>query len=376
MAGCLCVRGPMTQLPSFLATPKAGPDDSAVRSSVRRFKNVRIENLITALAPERVTSDALEAEMAPTYERLGIPSRCIQGLTGIVARRFWGEDTPLAEPAVDVARRCLQTAGMGEANATKRLGLLVNTSVSKEYLEPSAAALIHGDLGLSPDVENFDLSNACLGFVAGMSLAGTLIESRSIDAALVVAAESSRKVVQSTIARLLEPTSTMDDYKSFLPTLTLGSGAVAMLLVHTDFATSEKRFDGVVTGAATAHNRICMGTYDWMRTDATTLLKEGVELASRTWSDTQRALDVAPNGVDQFINHQVGATHLATLFRALSLPVDRAFLTYPEFGNMGAAALPFTLGLAEDAGKVSAGQTLALMGIGSGLNCAMAKVRW
>ena len=41
-----------------------------------------------------------------------------------------------------------------------------------------------------------------------------------------------------------------------------------------------------------------------------------------------------------------------------------------------AAGIPFTLATAVEQGRVRAGDTAMLMGIGSGLNCTMAEVRW
>ena len=52
----------------------------------------------------------------------------------------------------------------------------------------------------------------------------------------------------------------------------------------------------------------------------------------------------------------------------------RVPLTYPEFGNMGPAAVPFTL--ASIAGSITSGERVLLMGIGSGLNCAATELRW
>ena len=43
----------------------------------------------------------------------------------------------------------------------EQVGLLINTSICKDFLEPSMASLIHGDVGLGPECTNFDLANAC-----------------------------------------------------------------------------------------------------------------------------------------------------------------------------------------------------------------------
>lgn len=341
-----------------------------------RFQNVFLEALAHELAPERVTSASLEERLAPAYQRLGIPAKCMESLTGIVARRFWPEETSLAECASRVVERALQSTGREPSELKAQIGMLTSTSVSKEYLEPSLAAMIHGDVELPSFCRNFDVSNACLGFLSGMELAAELIESRSVQFAVVVAAESSRRVVTATVDRLLQPTSTLQDYKDALPTLTLGSGAVAAVLCHRDHTRSHHQFHGVVSRAATEHSRICIGTHDWMRTDAPKLLHEGVELASRAWQQAQAELGFSDRNVSQYICHQVGAMHLATLFKRLELDLGKAFPTYPELGNMGAAAMPTTLDMAIQQNRIQRGDNVALMGIGSGLNVSIAKLTW
>jgi 3-oxoacyl-[acyl-carrier-protein] synthase-3 len=238
------------------------------------------------------------------------------------------------------------------------------------------AALVRGRLGLGPTCEAFDVGNACLGFMNGIEIAAQWIELGKVDAVLVVDGESSRNVVTKTIARLLEPTSTMADFKEALPTLTLGSGAVAMLLARDDLATTHHRLTRSVCLGDAASSTICMGTPDSMKTDAQKLLVNGVDLAARTWRAAEEKLGWTRENVAQFIVHQVGATHVATIFKQLGLSLDKAFLTYPELGNIGPAAVPITLGMALDDGRVRAGDRVALMGIASGLSCMMMEVLW
>jgi acyl-CoA:acyl-CoA alkyltransferase len=337
--------------------------------------DVRIESLALELPPHRVTSQAIEDELAATYRRLGVPAGCIETLVGVVARRFWDEGATIADGATVAARRAYQKTGRG-AELMRRTGLVVSTSVCKDYVEPSVAALVRGALDLEASCEAFDVGNACLGFMNGMDLAALWIQQRRVDVALVVAAESSRHVVRSTVDRLNLPGSSMQDFKEALPTLTLGSGAVAMLLVHEELASTNHRVRGSVSLSDPRSSTICLGTADWMKTDATRLLTHGVELAARTWSRAAERLGWTREALQHFVCHQVGATHMATLFKKLDLDLDKAFLTYPELGNIGPAAVPLTLGLAVEEGRVGAGDRVALMGIGSGLSCMMMEVVW
>jgi 3-oxoacyl-[acyl-carrier-protein] synthase-3 len=48
--------------------------------------------------------------------------------------------------------------------------------------------------------------------------------------------------------------------------------------------------------------------------------------------------------------------------------------TFPRFGNIGPAAVPYTLSTIAE--EISEGERVLLMGIGSGLNCAGAELLW
>ncbi len=338
------------------------------------YQDVFIESLALELPGHRVASKVIEDELSPTYQRLGIPAGCFESLVGITARRFWPDGTTIADAATLAAKKAFAQAGAPELLG--RTGLVVSTSVCKDYIEPSVAALVRGQLGLPETCDAFDLGNACLGFINGMDLAASWIEQRRVDVALVVAAESSRHVVQRTVQRLNEPTSTLQDYREALPTLTLGSGAVAMLLVHRDLATTTHRVRGSVSLGDSGASTICLGTAEWMKTDAPRLMNRGVALAGRTFRLAQERLGWTRQNLDHLLLHQVGAAHVATLCEKLELDLGKAFLTYPEFGNVGPVAVPLTLGLAVEDGRVKAGDRCALMGIGSGLSCAMLEVTW
>ncbi|MEN9786713.1 MAG: hypothetical protein RLZZ299_1977 [Pseudomonadota bacterium] len=320
-----------------------------------------------------VPSAALEDALAPTLARLKLPPRPVSLLTGIEARRAWPPGTRLADAGADAVRGALARAGVSPA----RVGLLLSTSVSREGLEPSLASTIHGRVGLPDACQAWDLGNACLGFLNGMEVAGHLLGSRAVDVAVVVAAEDAGPVVARTLARLSQPDTTAADVWANFATLTLGSMAVATVLVRPEDSRTTHRVHGSVSLADTAHNHLCRGDHDGMVTDSTALLKAGVALARRTWSRAAETLpDWSPSTLDAYVCHQVGRAHLASLADALGIPLDRCVPTYPTYGNVGPAAVPFTLARAADLGAVRPGHHVALMGIGSGLNVCMMGVTW
>ncbi len=338
-----------------------------------QFRNVAIEAIAYEHAPVRVTSDDLERQLNGAMTRMRLPPKPIELLTGIAERGFWPAGTTVSEVAGRAGRRALSVAGVDPVE----IGLLINTSVCKDFLEPSMAALVHGSLSLGPKCKNFDISNACLGFMNGMEIAGQLIDAGVVDTALLVDGESSRDIVEATIRRLHAAESTSQDFWDNFATLTLGSTAVAMVLTRADRSRTRHRVNGSVSLADTENNRLCVGTSERMITDSTRLLKAGVQLARRTW---MLAADELPGWADatinQYICHQVGRSHLNTLAQTLEIDPAKLFATYQRYGNVGPAAVPLTLALAAEAGAVRPGNHVGLMGIGSGLNVTMMSVTW
>jgi 3-oxoacyl-[acyl-carrier-protein] synthase III len=113
-----------------------------------------------------VTSAEIEAQLAPTLQRLGLPTGMLEDLSGIVERRVNAAGTMPSEVAAEAGELALARSGV----AREDIGILINTSVCRDYLEPSTASLAHGLMGLPAEAMNFDLGNACLGFLNGMNV--------------------------------------------------------------------------------------------------------------------------------------------------------------------------------------------------------------
>lgn len=333
---------------------------------------VFLESIAYEVPPCVVSSDSLMDRLSPMLERLHIDASGLLSLCGVEERRFWPEGTTIVEHATRVARKAIEQSGI----APDDIGAIVNTSVCKDYIEPSMASMIHGELGLADECMNLDVGNACLGFLNGIALMADLIDLGRIKAAVVVDCESSREVVESTVRRLLQPDSSVRDFQLHFASLTLGSGAVAVVLTHESLSRQGHRLVGHVSLADTQHRNLCLGSREQMIVKAGPLLEAGLALARRTWGLAQKLFGWTSSNIDFVIGHQVGSKHFNMLFDAFRLDRARSFVTYPFLGNVGPASVPLTLALALERGLVRPGQRLGLMGIGSGLNCSMMHIDW
>jgi 3-oxoacyl-[acyl-carrier-protein] synthase III len=111
------------------------------------------------------------------------------------------------------AEKVLEVSGIPR----EAIGCLISTSVSKDYIEPSVASLVHGNLGLSDHCINYDIGNACLGFINAMASMGMMIDAGLVDYGLIVDGENSREVVEATIERLKKPDGKPDAFGTSSP---------------------------------------------------------------------------------------------------------------------------------------------------------------
>lgn len=337
-------------------------------NTVYHFENTAILSVEHLDADQIVTSAEFDEMISDTLDRLGLQPGMLENVAGIKQRRWWAPETTYSEAAAAAGMLALVAAGV-EAD---KIGLVIDTSVSRARLEPSSAVFVHDVLGLSTKCLNFDLSNACLGFVNGMQLAGMMIELGQIDYALIVDAEGSRTVQERTIARLQNPDATHIDVFSDFATLTLGSGAAAMVLGRADLHPDAPKLIGGVGRAATEHNQLCQGDMDRMVTDTKGLLIAGLDVAEKTMNDAKEYFDWAD--MDHYILHQVSTVHCTALADKLGLDASRIPLTFPERGNIGPAAIPITLSVHKE--NIKAGDRVLIMGMGSGINAAAAEIVW
>ncbi|MEM8747759.1 MAG: 3-oxoacyl-ACP synthase III [Actinomycetota bacterium] len=338
-------------------------------NSVLTHSNVGVLALSAIEAPEVVTSAWIDEQLAETYERVGVKPGTLSELAGIEERRWWPADVQFDQAAAMAGRAAIEAAGIDR----ERIGMLISTSVCKDHLEPSVACSVHHQLELPPSCLNFDVGNACLGFINGMQIAASAIDAGTIDYALIVDGEGSRHTQLKTIERLQAPDATAEDLFEEFASLTLGSGSAAAVICRMDQHPDAHRLVGGIARSGTQHHELCIGDLDRMRTDTHGLLVAGLDLAEAAWKHSGHDFDWEV-GMDWYVLHQVSERHTQLLCERLGIDPDRCPRTFPNYGNVGPAAIPITLAATQD--RIERGQRVLCMGIGSGLNTAFAEIVW
>jgi 3-oxoacyl-[acyl-carrier-protein] synthase III len=347
------------------------------------YKKVCLEAIGHELPETIATSLSLEQRLAPVYEKVNRSFGRLEMITGIRERRFWDENTPPSKFSTKAAEKAIAKSGIDK----NQIECLLSTSVSRDFLEPATAFVVHDSLSLPPTAVIFDISNACLGFINGMVTLANMIELGQVKAGIIVGSESSRRLTEAAIDSLLkDPDINQDKLKKGFASLTMGSGAVAAVLTHETLSRSGHKLLGGVVRTASQHNDLCRIDHDTcyyddecypkMHADFAGILKNGLGLAYETWQAFQKEMGWRNGDVDRVFTHQVSVVHQEMLFQTLALDESKGFSTVEYLGNIGSCALPISFSIAVEEGRVKAGDKVLMMAGGSGLASIMIGLQW
>jgi 3-oxoacyl-[acyl-carrier-protein] synthase-3 len=303
-------------------------------------------------------------------------------ITGIEQRRIWPAGMLPSDKSIESCELALESSGLDRG----QIGALVHGSVCRDHLEPATACRVHHALGLRPDCLIHDVSNACLGLLSGMMQVANMIELGQIRAGLVVGTEDSRHLLETTIAALnSDVTLTRSQIKLAVASLTIGSGSCAVLLVDRELSETGNALVGGTYRAHTAYHTLCQsgrdeavaaGMQPLMATDSEALMREGIALGATTFESFLAEIGWARSDLNRVFCHQVGAAHRKLMLEAMGIELELDFATFPWLGNTGSVALPMTLALGLQGGVVQPNAKIAMLGIGSGINCLMLGAQW
>ena len=390
------------------------------------YSRVHLESIGYELAPVVVSTAELESRLKPIYEEMGMRAGQLELLTGISERRWWEPNYPLSQGAAAAGRKALAAADVSPSE----IDVLIYAGVCRENFEPATACAVAHQLQINPDAAVYDVTNACLGVLNGVVDVANRIELGQARAGLVVSAETAREINEHAIERMIR-TKSRELFVESVATLTGGSGAVAVLVVSKEMSRAKRRklLGGVVKNAS-EHHHLCrwglqsilpaavgkvekvLGTsagaivqkglgrgqelaagatalirqgldlglrhvkIPFMETHAGEVLKHGVDLGHRTWNAFLSKFGWRADYLDKVICHQVGSQHQDAVLKALGVPPEKTYSTFPFLGNIGTVSLPLTAALAEEREFLQPGDRVGWLGIGSGLNCLMLGIEW
>jgi 3-oxoacyl-[acyl-carrier-protein] synthase III len=333
---------------------------------------IAIETIASALPARVLTNAELKAEH-PDWDFDRLEQR-----TGVVARHVAAE----GETALDLAlQACRELEARNQLRA-EEIDALIFCTQSPDYIMPPNSCLMHGKLGLRTKVLALDINLACSGYIYGLRLGASLIESGAAKRVLLATAD--------TYTRYIHPG---DRATRCL----FGDGAAVSILA----ASKDGRgIRDIRCGTSGAHHEqfvIPAGGMRRPRSSETSLevvdqsgnvrtaehiVMDGLGVLSffnKTVPASVREILIANQltlgDIDVFVFHQASKVALDSIRTALKIPTKKMVIEFSETGNLVSASIPVALVRALANGFAKSGQLALLCGFGVGLSWGCAIVR-
>ncbi len=292
----------------------------------------------------------------------------IRSRTGIRERRIAQPRETTTSLATRAAQQALEVANV----LPSEIDLVIVATSTPEHIFPATASVVQDLLGAT-NAGAFDLSAACSGFVFAMDMAASKIRTGAIQTAVVIGAE--------TLSRVL-------DWSDRGTCILFGDGAGAVVLQGSEvpggILSSVMRSDGSGWDLLTLPTVSSRDTYlqdgihqmHRIYMDGKGVFRFATRVIGDSIKDALQQANLTPDKLTWVIPHQANQRIIEHAAKALKIPDDRVISNVERYGNTSAASIPIALAEAAVAGKIKAGDLIALVGFGGGLSWGAVVLEW
>lgn len=290
----------------------------------KEFHNIRISGMACAVPDNKVPTDAYREHFgAEAVERF-------KKATGIQAR-YISDGTQTISDLCYVAADRLMKAKCLTGDDIDALILVTQTG---DYKIPSTAYVLHKRLKIKQDCLVFDINLGCSGFVNGLYVISGLIESGTIDRALLLVGDS------ETNHQISEDTSfTMMFGDAGSATLIERGEGTVRGMIRSDgegfnimiTPAPGSRFPGIMSSDEISVNKKMTGDDVFLFT---------ITQVPKLFKEFYRRFEKNSNSYDYFILHQANLMIINQIAKKLKIPSEKVPISITEYGNTDGASVP------------------------------------
>lgn len=294
----------------------------------------------------------------------------IASRTGIKRRRIADENTATSDLATIAAQRALECAN----TSIDEIDLIIVATLTPDFPFPSTACIVQDRLK-AHNAAAFDLSAACSGFVYGMAMGRSFIETGMYKKVLVIGAETMSKIL---------------DWQDRNTCVLFGDGAGAVVLgevnddegilsVHlgSDGAGAEYLNQPAGGTRMPASEKTINDRLHYVKMNGSEVFKFAVRVMADAANEALELADMNIEDVDYIVPHQANIRIIeSSIIKRLKYPMEKVFVNLHEYGNMSGASIPVALDEAYRQGKFKKGDNVLLVGFGAGLTWASSLIKW
>ena len=258
---------------------------------------------------------------------------------GIEERRVVENEFP-SDLAYFAAINAITDAGIDKED----IDLIIVATSSPDRISPSTAIIMTKKLGIKKPA--FDINAVCTGFVYGLQLASSLINTKQYKNILLIGADAYSRITDWT--------------KRDCVFFGDGAGAVIISEVNNGWISTDLYGDASGQEAFTCHHS---GTFQM---DGKSVYDFGTKVLPKTIKKSIEDLGLSKDEIDWIIPHQPGHKVLLKTAEILNFPIEKIVFNMRNFANTAGASIPMALDFLYKQNKIKNGDILVMPAIGSG----------
>lgn len=258
--------------------------------------------------------------------------------TGI-KKRHVAKDESIYDMAIKAGKKALEKAGLEEVD------LIIVATLSPEMLFPSVACVIQQHI---KSRFAFDISAACSGFLYGLDIAKSYIESSNVNSILLIGAEKLSSIV---------------DWTDRSTCVLFGDGAGAAVITkgEGDILSSVMFSDGKYKDLLYAEK--C----GYIKMNGKEVFKYAVRNMELACKMALEKANLSVDDISLVIPHQANVRIINALAQKLNIPNKKVYVNIEEYANTSAASIPIAMYEAFEKGILKRKDKVLLTAMGGGL---------
>lgn len=289
--------------------------------------------------------------------------------TGIKQRRKAAPGEYTSMFAVRAARQAIERARLDPSD----IDLLLCATVTPDQILPSTGCIIQAELGAN-NAAAMDVVAACSGFLYGVSLASSMIQTGQVRHAVVVGAEILTQYV---------------DYTDRQTCVLFGDGAGAAVLgpvdgsrgilaskIKSDGRYEEQLFSpGGGTRRKPTAETLAAGDH-FFKMRGNELFKVAVRSMTEISRDVLETAGKKADEIDLFIPHQANQRITEAVADRLNVDLSKVYSNIAVHGNTSSASIPIALDECVEAGRIKEGDLVLMASFGGGVTWGAVLMQW
>lgn len=250
-------------------------------------------------------------------------------------------------------------------------GIIFSTS-TQDLCFPSSACILQGMLkkkGIKVEGFAFDVIAACAGFVHGVTLANSMINSGLGKRILVIGADA--------VSRAL-------NWEDRATCVLFGDGAGAVIIEavsdenESGIIACELKADGDFTEILRTNRGVITETDEKLKIlmDGKAVYVHAIEKMTSSIVNLIHKGNLEKKDIDWIIPHQANARILEAVAKRLEMPMEKFVVTIDRHANTSAGTIPLALWETLKTGKIKRGETMIFEALGGGLAWGGVLLRW